>query len=93
MLMEYIYLDEYERIICNDNGLIYVNGTIELSDIYYGISSNTRINENFITSSFLKGVGNVGTISGKLYSFPTGYSYKYWCSGFSGNGSGINVDI
>ena len=77
--MKYIYLDEYGRILCDSNDFIYVSGPLLLTDVYYGISSNLRINESIITSSFSKGIGNVGTIDGRLYSFPTGYSYKYWC--------------
>jgi len=48
-------------------------------DVYYGISSNTRVDENIIKNNFISSSGYVGSIGGKLYTFDSGYSYKYWC--------------
>ena len=93
--MEFICIDEYDKVLCSNNFIcVTTNTTTEapaittttttttvvlIPKIYYGISSNVRITESFITSEFLTDTSNVGTISGKLYIFSTGYSYKYWC--------------
>ena len=86
--MEYVYVDESSRILCNNNGLIYVKPLVITTtttttefvvDIYYGVSSYSRVTENTILSTFLLDTGNVGSINGRLYNFPSEYSYKYWC--------------
>lgn len=53
--------------------------TMSIVEIYYGISSKTRVNESDILSSFSVANGNVGSLEGRLYNFSSGYSYKYWC--------------
>jgi len=48
-------------------------------DIYYGVSSNTRIDEDIVKNTFFIELGFIGSPSGRLYTFPEGYYYKYWC--------------
>lgn len=87
--MEYVYFNEYSKILCNNENLIYVKPlsipitttttTLAPIDIYYGVSSNSRVTESEISSMFLRASGYVGSIDGRVYNFTSGYSYKYWC--------------
>lgn len=86
-----ILSDVSSKIICNNNGLIYVKSSfipptttttttlIPIVDIYYGISTKTRVTESDILSTFFTASGNVGAVGGRQYNFLSGYSYKYWC--------------
>ena len=53
--------------------------TIVSVDFYWGIYSGSTVTEDVVTSLLTAGSGYVGDPTGKLYTFPTGYSYKYWC--------------
>ena len=50
-----------------------------LIDIYYGTSSNSRVTESTILTTFSRDVGYVGTTNGRRYVFAPGFTYKYWC--------------
>jgi len=63
-------------------------------DIFYGVSSSTRVTESTILSTFSRDVGYVGLPQGRLYTFPAGYSYKYWCiPDFSNDGDRVIKEI
>ena len=50
-----------------------------LIDIYYGVSSNSRVTESTILTTFNRDVGYVGYSDGRRYVFAAGFTYKYWC--------------
>lgn len=88
--MNVCFDQDTQKILCNENDLIYLKPFAPLPtttttttsvfvDIYFGISSKTRITESDILSTFSIAHGNVGSPSGRIYTFSTGYSYKYWC--------------
>ncbi len=78
------------RVLCNDFGLVYFQVLSLMVDIYYGINPAKWVNENIIKSTFLTATGYVGSPTGRLYTFPTGYSYKYWCiPDFSNDGNRV----
>lgn len=72
------------KVLCNPIDLVYF---IECTpwDIYYGVNYydlfiyDFPTIENIIKTTFLKASGNVGSLTGRYYNFPTGYCYKYWC--------------
>lgn len=68
------------KVLFNDSlDDVYFKIPIALVDIYYGISSSSRVSSDYIKSNFLTTTGNIGDLSGRSYIFPTGFSYKYWC--------------
>lgn len=81
--MEYGVCFDFDTnlVLCETNtDLVYFKPYIvTLVDIYYGKSSTTTVTESFVKSNFLTETGYVGSIDGRYYNFPTGYSYKYWC--------------
>ena len=66
------------KVLCDGLDLIYFKPSV-LIDIYYGTNSNAIVTENIIKTTFLTATGYVGSPTGRLYTFPSGYSYKYWC--------------
>ena len=66
------------KVLCNNIGLVYVK-PIELFDVYYGVSSLPFVTEDYISNNFSTVTGNVGYRTGRTYTFPGGYNYKYWC--------------
>ena len=50
--MGYACFDKSARILFNNNGLIYTNIPIVI-DIFYGVSSYARVDEDIIKSTFL----------------------------------------
>lgn len=66
------------KVLCDGLDLIYFK-PLASADIYYGINSSPIVTENIIKSTFFIETGFVGSPSGRLYVFPSGYSYKYWC--------------
>ena len=75
-----VYFYNTGEILLNNYGSIYSQGELPaLVDIYYGVSSKTRVTENDIKNTFQTATGFIGSPLGRLYVFPTGYSYKYWC--------------
>jgi len=67
------------QILLSTIGNVYFQGITTLVDIYYGVSTKTRVTENDVRSTFLTATGYIGSPTGRLYVFPTGYNYKYWC--------------
>lgn len=79
-----IYFYNTNEILLTNNGGIYVKGQEPIIDIYYGVSTKSIVNEDDIKNTFLTASGFVGSpktslSDGRLYIFPTGYTYKYWC--------------
>lgn len=66
-------------VLCNNFDLVYFQPVI--IDIYYGVWSGQTVTENIILSTFNTDYGLVGALEpdGRLYSFLSGYYYKYWC--------------
>ena len=84
-----ILFDISSKVICNSDGLIYLNTVAPVTtttttsvpvsvDIYYGVSSNSTVTESEILSNFSTASGYVGSSDGRLYTFDSGYYYKYW---------------
>jgi hypothetical protein len=61
------------------DGLLVYFKPLSPVDIYYGVSSSPTVTSSFIKSNFLTEVGYIGSPTGRLYVFPTGYTYRYWC--------------
>lgn len=66
-----------KTVLCNDNGKVYLR-FVGLFDIYYGVSSLPFLTVDTIINNFSKTSGNVGSVSGRAYTFTGGYNYKYW---------------
>lgn len=82
----------YEISFCNTGIILNSYGSIyfrPLIDIYYGVSTKSRVTEKDIITTFFTASGLIGyprALSiGRLYVFPIAYNYKYWCIPDSSN--------
>jgi hypothetical protein len=69
------------KVLCNtnSNNSIYLHIPPEIVEIYYGVNSLPTVTEETITTTFSTETGYIGSSNGRLYTFPGGYNYKYWC--------------
>ena len=47
-------------------------------EIYYGTGTTTTVTSSYILSTFSTTTGNVGSPTGRLYTFGSVYSYRYF---------------
>ena len=74
-----VCFDTSSRVLCNSSDLVYFQPVI--TEIYYGVWSGQTVTDSIILSTFSTLSGFVGSPlpTPRIYNFPAGYNYKYWC--------------